>query len=184
MDLTVKHFLGFLFLLCLTAIFFLKPYDTYNPKAGSYPQAVFEQFKSYHVTLDGVENMLSGTKGRKYKERLLIENPILDRLNDGVKERITANHAKLLFNKILFLKGDVRIIRDDGWELLTSRLTYDFEKKIYTTERDPFIVYYGDSIVRGWSLILDKGRGTILADKIDAVIDEADTKKKQPHKGR
>ncbi len=177
MDLNIRHFIGAMMLLALAAIFWLKPYHVSVTKHEGVPQVAFFDFDSYTIFPEGVRDYLKGSAAWKFGEKLMVYDPVLNRLGEQGREKVVANEALFVINKAIELKKDVLLEREDGWKMRTPYLYYDMRMKAYTTDRAPFVITYGKSIVTGRHLRYYQKSGKIKALSIHAKISRKDFKR-------
>ncbi|NPA30261.1 MAG: LPS export ABC transporter periplasmic protein LptC [Epsilonproteobacteria bacterium] len=177
MDLNIRHFIGAMTLLALAAVFLLKPYHVSVSRKEGVPQVAFFDFDSYTIFPEGVRDYLKGSAAWKFGKKLMVYDPVLNRLGDQGREKVVAEEALFVINKAIELKKKVVLERDDGWRMRTPYLYYDMRMKAYTTDKAPFVITYGESIVTGRHLRYYQKSGKIKALNIHAKISRKDYEK-------
>ena len=173
MDLNIRHFILFLFVLAGAAIFWLEPHHVSLIEKKGIPQIAFIDFESYEITPEGVTNHLKGASAKKFLHTLRVQDAELVHLTPKGEESVRAKEAIFIENRGIELKDDVHLMKS-GWRLDTNRLFYVFEKKLYTTRGAPFVITYGQSVVHGKNLYYYQKSGKIKAESIHAKIAEED----------
>ncbi len=174
MDLNIKHFLLALLGAGVAALFLLEPYHvSYIDKKGI-PQVVFDKFVRYEIGPRKIESRVVGHRARKFGQVLIVEEANLTRVSSHGEEMVHADRAVIRPERSVELKGDVLLVRSDGWIMKAPRLYYDIRRDLYTTRGAPFVITYGESVVHGKALRYFRKSGKIKAKNIRARIARKD----------
>ena len=174
MALNVNYFFIFLLFVSILAAILLKPFETLKAEKENLPQLKFVSFESFEITKRGVESIGSGSKAFKYDKKLIIKFPKFMRQTRKGVEIVSANNCIVVKDSYVKLYDLVELHRDDNFTIKSSRMLYDMQTKLYSTEGDRFEVYYGKNVVVGEALKYYQKSGKIYADKIEAKIFEED----------
>ncbi len=174
MGLSIRFFIALMFVAVMAGVFLMKPYHMQKRVPKKFPQVAFVDFDSYEIKTDGVKNHLRGKTAWKYHKKLLVDEPLLWHLGRRGVESVQSKTGLLMEGKGIELKHDVRLSRIGQWKMRTTYLYYDMKKKAYTTDKAPFVIRFGESVIRGRRLSYYQKSGKIYAHDIDADIDEKD----------
>jgi LPS export ABC transporter protein LptC len=155
-------------MIALSMIYFLfEPMNLKQTKDQEVPQFSLEKFTMHELDQNGLITKMDGESALRYTNRYVVDD--ID-YTDNSKEFLTNMKAKkgIYKNNIVYLSGDVKLLRDDGVKFFSQKLTYNKVKDTAYNDVE-YIAYMGPNSVKGKSVFFDNKKGLIRSKDIDAV---------------
>lgn len=162
-------FFIFLIFLAILWSFFIKPYKIELRPLKNLPETIFYDFTTYEIDKNGLKTKLIGRLGKKFRDRLEIDDFYFFKLQEELKAK------KVIYKQdILYLNGDI-FYKYKDIKFFSNSAIYDTKKDIVKCN-DEFVLLTKKSKILGDSLIYYKNKGKIFAKNIDAKIFEENSR--------
>jgi len=167
-------FTSLAFVFSFIILFAIKPtggeFVTSNIKVKEMPQIVFKDFEMFDIGQSGiVETTLFGEMGEGFRNgSYRVREVEMKYQNSQYVEFIKSRYAYYNGTNIEATNG-VFYQRSDNSSIQTNKLTYDIENRYFYIPNS-FIFKRNGMIIKGKSLIIDRGIGKIKAFQIDAIV--------------
>ena len=155
--------------------FFFKPMNLKQTEDKEIPQFSLEEFILYEFDQNGLMTKMKGEKGISYSDRYVVENIDYTDNSEDFLTNMKAKHG-LYKRDVVYLKGDVKLNRDDGLRFFSQKVKYDKNKEIASTDVE-YVSYMGENYIKGKNAVLDNQNKTIISKTIYAVYNLEEKKK-------
>jgi len=154
---------------------FFEPMNLKESNDKEIAQFSLGEFVLHELDTNGLATRMNGDKAVRYTNRYEVYN--ID-FTDNSKEFLTNMKAKkgLYKTDVVYLNGDVKLVRDDGLRFFSQKAKYDKNKDIASTDTK-FIAYMNENYISGSSAIFDNKNKTIKSKNIYTTYNIEEKKK-------
>ena len=167
MAVSANSFFVVIALILASILVFIRPHELQQTDRSNEDIAEMElrNFTLYELDTNGLKNIMLGTYGFQYKDRIEVEEIDYTDSTRNLRNNILADYGVYNNNDIITLEGNVRYYREDGMILTTDEAVINQEKETVLTP-GPFKIEQDNDNVVGNKLYYDRKAGKTHAKRV------------------